>query len=244
MNDDHFEMNATESPQTDGLVEEKFYLAVNDNLMSENKKLKKNLYNIEKKFNHIRHINRLLIAALIFVLLAVGFLFMRRMLPWHTDKSENKSAQNASEMTSNENASAVMFGSAKKASVAEARELRKTEYLPKISKNEKAESMQKQTKKQAVPQVQKTTKINDKKSMMAAEDSYNSDPRVRTGAYRIVGISTTVTVCEGQTLSSISRTKLGPGMECYVEAVNGGIHEVSVGQKIKIPILDLKIKRK
>ena len=244
MSDDHLEMNATESPPTDESVEEKFYLAVNDNLMSENKKLKENLYNIEKKFNRIRHINRLLIAALIFVLLAVGFLFMRRMLLWHTDKSEDIASQNAPEMPSNENASAVMFGSAKKASVAEARELKKTEYLPKISKKGKAESMQKHTKKQAVPQVQKTTKINDKKSAMAAKDSYNSDPRVRTGAYRIVGISTTVTVCEGQTLSSISRTKLGPGMECYVEAVNGGIHEVSVGQKIKIPILDLKVKRK
>lgn len=74
----------------------------------------------------------------------------------------------------------------------------------------------------------------------AASSAYDKDPRIRTGAYRIVGIDHTVTVKAGQTLSSISRTTLGPGMECYVEAVNGGRTEFKAGDKIKIPALKHK----
>lgn len=74
----------------------------------------------------------------------------------------------------------------------------------------------------------------------AASSAYDKDPRIRTGAYRIVGIDHTVTVKAGQTLSSISRTALGPGMECYVEAVNGGRTEFKAGDKIKIPALKHK----
>lgn len=73
--------------------------------------------------------------------------------------------------------------------------------------------------------------------------AYDADPRVRTGAYRIVGVAQTVTVKDGQSLASLSRLYLGPGMECYVEAVNGK-SEVKVGQKIKIPKLELKRKKK
>lgn len=73
--------------------------------------------------------------------------------------------------------------------------------------------------------------------------SYDADPRVRTGAYRIVGVAQTVTVKEGQTLARLSSLYLGPGMECYVEAVNGK-SEVKVGQKIRIPKLELKRKKK
>lgn len=73
--------------------------------------------------------------------------------------------------------------------------------------------------------------------------SYDADPRVRTGAYRIVGVAQTVTVKDGQSLASLSSLYLGPGMECYVEAVNGK-NEVKVGQKIKIPKLELKRKKK
>lgn len=73
--------------------------------------------------------------------------------------------------------------------------------------------------------------------------SYDADPRVRTGAYRIVGVAQIVTVKDGQSLASLSSLYLGPGMECYVEAVNGK-NEVRVGQKIKIPKLELKRKKK
>lgn len=73
--------------------------------------------------------------------------------------------------------------------------------------------------------------------------AYDADPRVRTGAYRVVGVAQIVTVKDGQSLASLSRLYLGPGMECYVEAVNGK-NEVKVGQKIKIPKLELKRKKK
>ena len=75
-------------------------------------------------------------------------------------------------------------------------------------------------------------------------EKYDSDPRVRTGAYTIVGTAKTVTVRAGQTIKSISKTYLGEGMECYVEAYNGGITQISEGQSIKIPQLQLKKKKK
>ena len=72
---------------------------------------------------------------------------------------------------------------------------------------------------------------------------YDKDVRVRTGAYRIVGVAQTVTVGAGQTLEQISNRYLGSGMECYVEALNG-TGTVKAGQKIKIPKLELKKKKK
>ena len=74
----------------------------------------------------------------------------------------------------------------------------------------------------------------------AASANYAKDPRIRTGAYNIVGVDRTVTVKAGQTLSSISHFYLGQGMECYVEAVNGGRTEFKAGEKIKIPKLKHK----
>ena len=76
----------------------------------------------------------------------------------------------------------------------------------------------------------------------AQPSSYNSDPRVRTGAYRITGVAQVVVARRGQTLASISRAHLGEGMECYVEALNG--KEVTEGTKVKIPKLELKKKAK
>lgn len=68
---------------------------------------------------------------------------------------------------------------------------------------------------------------------------YNFDVRVRTGAYIIVGEETSVTVRSGQTLASISRAYLGPGMECYVEVFNNR-KEVKPGDKLRIPKLKIK----
>lgn len=68
---------------------------------------------------------------------------------------------------------------------------------------------------------------------------YKSDPRLRTGAYIIIGVERVVEVKKGQTLESISKTYLGNGMECYVEALNSR-KEVSPGDKLKIPKLKWK----
>ncbi len=73
-----------------------------------------------------------------------------------------------------------------------------------------------------------------------SQSAYDKDPRVRTGAYVITGIANTVTVKAGQTMSSLSKTYLGPGLECYLEAVNGGNRELKAGEKIKIPALKTK----
>ena len=75
------------------------------------------------------------------------------------------------------------------------------------------------------------------------QTAYNQDVRIRTGAYRIVGISHTVKVRSGQTLYSISRANLGPGMECYVQAVNGGKTNFKAGETVKIPKLQIKKKK-
>ena len=81
-------------------------------------------------------------------------------------------------------------------------------------------------------------------SSLPVGDDYNKDIRIRTGAYDIVGIDKTVTVRQGQSLSSISRVYLGPGMECYVEAVNSGKKAFNAGEKINIPKVQLKKRRK
>lgn len=72
---------------------------------------------------------------------------------------------------------------------------------------------------------------------------YNYDVRVRTGAYIIVGVAKVVTVQPGQTLASISKAYLGEGMECYVEVLNNR-HSVKAGEKLKIPQLKLKPRKR
>lgn len=94
----------------------------------------------------------------------------------------------------------------------------------------------------------KKKSATDKKQDKAAEhakvvsDKYDSDPRVRTGAYRIVGVDQVVTVGEHQTMATLSKRYLGPGMECYIEALNG-TSTIKIGQKVKIPKLELKKKK-
>ena len=94
----------------------------------------------------------------------------------------------------------------------------------------------------------KKKSATDKKQDKAAEhakvvsDKYDSDPRVRTGAYRIVGVDQVVTVGEHQTMDTLSKRYLGPGMECYIEALNG-TSTIKSGQKVKIPKLELKKKK-
>lgn len=83
----------------------------------------------------------------------------------------------------------------------------------------------------------------EKATSKIASSQYDKDARVRTGAYRIIGVAQTVTVGAGQTLEQISTRYLGSGMECYVEALNG-TSTVKAGQKIKIPKLELKKKKK
>lgn len=65
------------------------------------------------------------------------------------------------------------------------------------------------------------------------------DNRVRLGAYHIVGTDKVVKAKEGQTLAKISRTYLGPDMECYLEVYNDmkANDVLKAGQEVKIPKL-------
>ena len=83
---------------------------------------------------------------------------------------------------------------------------------------------------------------NNSTKSQDAQLHYNNDVRVRTGAYRIVGVDKTITVKAGQTMTSLSKRYLGEGMECYIEALNG-CKVVKEGQKLKIPKLALKKKK-
>lgn len=83
---------------------------------------------------------------------------------------------------------------------------------------------------------------SSKSASQPASSKYDNDVRVRTGAYRIVGVAQVVKVSGNQSLQAISDRYLGPGMECYVEALNG-TSSVKAGQSIKIPKLELKKKK-
>ena len=110
-------------------------------------------------------------------------------------------------------------------------------------------------KKQAAAMVDSITKKNTQAVVVKTEQpevkdekpifdskQYNKDPRVRTGAYIIIGVEKEIEVKAGQTLYSLSRRYLGPDMECYVEAINGK-KEFKAGEKMKIPTLKLKKKK-
>ena len=73
------------------------------------------------------------------------------------------------------------------------------------------------------------------------------DARVRTGAYRIVGTDSEVTVRAGETVARVAKRTLGPGMECYIEVYNDITSKTVLkeGQILKIPKLEAKkIKKK
>ena len=101
---------------------------------------------------------------------------------------------------------------------------------------------QQETKKLAEAKKKEETRKQAEKHAAQASSKYDQDARVRTGAYRIIGVSEVVTAREGQTIKSLSQKYLGPGMECYVEALNGN-SLLKPGQKVKIPKLELKKKK-
>ena len=101
---------------------------------------------------------------------------------------------------------------------------------------------QQETKKLAEAKKKEEARKQAEKHAAQASSKYDQDVRVRTGAYRIIGVSEVVTAREGQTIKSLSQKYLGPGMECYVEALNGN-SLLKPGQKVKIPKLELKKKK-
>lgn len=119
----------------------------------------------------------------------------------------------------------------------------KTAEAVKLAEKSDEESASAEKAKQAEAKEKAKDKAEEKAASKIASSQYDKDARVRTGAYRIIGVAQTVTVGAGQTLEQISTRYLGSGMECYVEALNG-TGTVKAGQKIKIPKLELKKKKK
>lgn len=99
-----------------------------------------------------------------------------------------------------------------------------------------------EAKKHAEAKKKEEARKQAEKHAAQASSKYDQDARVRTGAYRIIGVSEVVTARERQTIKSLSQKYLGPGMECYVEALNG-TSLLKPGQKVKIPKLELKKKK-
>lgn len=109
--------------------------------------------------------------------------------------------------------------------------------------NEQTDHSQLAMKKKAKQDSIRMAQANNAVKMAEKASVYLNDPRIRTGAYRIVGVEKTMTAKSGQTLAGLSKLYLGPGMECYMQAING-CSEIKPGQKVKIPKLELKRKGK
>lgn len=117
-------------------------------------------------------------------------------------------------------------------------ELNKRASAKKLAEAKKQAELHKQAEAKNAAEAKK---LQAEKAAAHASAKYDQDARVRTGAYRIVGVAEVVTAREGQTIEAISKRYFGPGMECYVEALNGS-GKLKAGQKVKIPKLELKKK--
>lgn len=129
----------------------------------------------------------------------------------------------------------------------EAKKLADAEKLADVKRQVEAKKLadakkQQETKKLAEAKKKEEARKQAEKHAAQASSKYDQDARVRTGAYRIIGVSEVVMAREGQTIKSLSQKYLGPGMECYVEALNG-TSLLKPGQKVKIPKLELKKKK-
>lgn len=125
--------------------------------------------------------------------------------------------------------------------LADAKRKVEAKKLAEAKKQQEAKKLAEAKKKEEVKKKEEARKQAEKHSAQASS-KYDQDARVRTGAYRIIGVSEVVMAREGQSIKSLSQKYLGPGMECYVEALNG-TSQLKSGQKIKIPKLELKKKK-
>lgn len=131
----------------------------------------------------------------------------------------------------------------KKDSLLAAKQQKDAEAKKQAELNKRAEAKKLAEAKKAADakKAAEAKKHQAEKAAAHASAKYDQDARVRTGAYRIVGVAEVVTAREGQTIEAISKRYFGPGMECYVEALNGS-GKLKAGQKVKIPKLELKKK--
>jgi nucleoid DNA-binding protein len=124
-----------------------------------------------------------------------------------------------------------------------------------VTKSEVKPAAKPDVKPVAKPEVKPSAKPEPKPEVKPSVESESGtvdskvyeamDPRIRYGAYRIIGTDHVEKVKETDNLAKICKRTLGPGMECYIEAYNGikGDASLKPGQYIKIPKLIIKKKK-
>ena len=88
------------------------------------------------------------------------------------------------------------------------------------------------TKVHETPEKKETAKVD---SFMAL----NSDPRIRYGAYNIIGIDRIVVLKKGETMEKYSRKTLGADMVGYFQVLNGR-KTMQTGDTMKVPKVELR----
>lgn len=95
-----------------------------------------------------------------------------------------------------------------------------------------------------VPADTTATKVHKalEKKETAKVDSFmalNSDPRIRYGAYNIIGIDRIVVLKKGETMEKYSRKTLGADMVGYFQVLNGR-KTMQTGDTMKVPKVELR----
>ena len=88
------------------------------------------------------------------------------------------------------------------------------------------------TKVHKIPEKEETAKVD---SFMAL----NSNPRIRYGAYNIIGIDRIVVLKKGETMEKYSRKTLGADMVGYFQVLNGR-KTMQAGDTMKVPKVELR----
>lgn len=115
------------------------------------------------------------------------------------------------------------------------------EVAEQVNTSEDHSSLGTQTVSADTTSVTKVHKTPEKKET-AKVDSFmplNSDPRIRYGAYNIIGIDRIVVLKRGETMEKYSRKTLGADMVGYFQVLNGR-KTMQAGDTMKVPKVELR----
>ena len=115
------------------------------------------------------------------------------------------------------------------------------EVAEQVNTSEDHSSLGTQTVSADTTSVTKVHKTPEKKET-AKVDSFmplNSDPRIRYGAYNIIGIDRIVVLKRGETMEKYSRKTLGADMVGYFQVLNGR-KTMQTGDTMKVPKVELR----
>ncbi len=115
------------------------------------------------------------------------------------------------------------------------------EVAEQVNMSEDHSSLGTQTVSADTTSVTKVHKTPEKKET-AKVDSFmplNSDPRIRYGAYNIIGIDRIVVLKKGETMEKYSRKTLGADMVGYFQVLNGR-KTMQAGDTMKVPKVELR----